>query len=336
MPKMILTGGQSGTLRRGLRDVFANAYDTQAPTTRQELAPVMDEFPSDTNQEFYAYYKHAPYPKYWPRGAAVQKAGFEAVQFSVVNRDWGVEVEWHKNDELDEQLGNLRKRAADAGKNFAYNDTLAFFDLLQGTVNFLPGTVSAPDGAAVFATVDGNSAARFGATNGNLLTSTGNNCFSSSSVLRGDIWRVYEQFGLFQNTEGYPLWPKSVLDNGLIVFFAMDNQDIAAEAFLLNWHSYSTVQAGNIPIENSLMAANIKIELRPTQHITTDDCYVFLRGAPQKPFFKQVRTPPEEMPFDEQNSKESARTLLRSIIFHEYSGYGAFLPYQMIKLESSS
>lgn len=336
MPKTIITGGQSGTLRRGLRDAFANAYDSVAEQTRQALEPVMDTFPSDTNQEYYAYYKSAPYPRYWPRGSEVQKSGFESVQFSVVNYDYGVEVEWHKNDELDEQIGKLRARAADAGRNFTYSDTMAFFDLMLGATSFLPGTVTAPDGAAIYATLDGGSNNRFGASSGNLLTSTGNNCFSSSSVLRADLWRVMEQFMLFQDTEGKPLWPQAVIDQGVVVFYAADNHDIAVEAFLLNVHSYSTVTAGNIPIPNTLKAANINIELRPTQHITTDDCYVFLKGAAQKAFFKQVRTPVEELPFDERNSKESARTLLRSMIWHEYAGYGSFLPYQTIKLDSSS
>ena len=87
---------------------------------------------------------------------------------------------------------------------------------------------------------------------------------------------------------------------------------------------------------NILAEAGLNFELRPTQHITTDDAYVFLRGAPYKAMFKQVRTPPQEQSFDETNSKESARTLLRSMIFHEYAGYGLFLPYQTIKLNSSS
>lgn len=334
MPKTIITGGQSGTLRRGLRDAFANAYDTMAEQIREELAPVMDEFPADTNQEYYAYYESAPHPRYWPRGSEVQKSGFKSVQFSVINYDYGVEIEWHKNDELDEQLGKLRSRAAQAGNNFAYSDTQAFFDLLQGTTSYLPGTVTAPDGANIYATTAGGSN-RFGASNGNLLTSTGNNCFSSSSVLRGDIWRAVEQFLLFQDTEGKQLWPTDMVKD-IIVYFAADNLDVAVEAFNLNWHSYSTVTAGNIPIQNSLMSGGIKIEPRPTPLITTDDAYVFLRNAPHKPFFKQIRTPMEELPFDERNSKESARTLLRSLIFHEYSGYGAFLPYQTIKLNSSS
>ena len=111
---------------------------------------------------------------------------------------------------------------------------------------------------------------------------------------------------------------------------------MAVEAFLLNVVSLTTVAAGNIPIPNSLMAGGVKIELKPTQHITTDDIYIFLKGAPHKAMFKQIRTPPEENPFDEANSKESARTLLRSIIFHEYAGYGIFLPYQTIKLNGSS
>lgn len=336
MPKTILTGGQSGTLRRGLRDSFANAYETTSQETREELAAVMPELPSDTDQEFYAYFKSAPYPRHWPRGSEVEKSGFEAVQFSVVNYDKGIEVEWHKNDELNSKVP-LRSRAAEAGENFSYLDTEAFFDLLLGTTVVLPGTVTAPDGAAIFATTAGG-AARFGATNGNLLTGTGGNSFSSVTVLRGDIWAAVEQFHLFQNTEGRPLWAKQRLKN-FIVFFAADEQEVANEAFNLNPAPMTFGTAGtdlsSTSVSNPFMSAGLTFELRPTPHITDNDIFVVMKDAPQKPFFKQVHTPVEELPFDENNSKDSARSLLRSLIFHEYSGYGSFLPYQIIKINNS-
>ncbi len=332
MPKTVLTGGQSGTLRRGLRDAFANAYDSVADQTAEELAPVMDlGLPSDTDREFYAYYKHAPYPRYWPRGQEVRKAGFSAVQFSVINYDYGTEVEWHRNDEADDQIGKLRDRAADAGVNFAYCDTLAFFDMLLGTTNFLPGTVTAPDGAAVFATTAGG-AARFGATNGNLLSGNG---VASSTVIKQDAFAAMEQFRLFQNTEGNPLFQQAVLDGGFVIYAGAANEELFSEAFFQNPTIHSVVgSTSNAGVENIFAAAGKKVELRFTQHITDNDWFVFLRNVPHKPFFEQTRDPVSEQPFDEGNSKESARTLLRSMIWHKRSGYGSFLPYGVIKINN--
>ncbi len=333
MPKMVITKGQSGVLRRGLRDAFANAYDSQAAVTKEELAPVMaSDLPSDTDREFYAYFKHAPYPRYWPRGSEVEKAGFEAVQFSVLNFDYGLEVEWHKNDEADDQIGMIRNRASEVGTNFAYNETMAFWDMMLGTAAFLPATIgNAPDGSAVFAVLDGASNARFGATSGNLLTGTG---VASSATIRTDVFASMAQFRLFQNTEGKPLFAPSLLDQGFIVYAGAANEEIFSEAFYQNPTTNIAPAAGAVAAENIFISAGKKVELRFTQHITTDDHFIFLRGAPHKPFFSQLRDPLTEQPFDEGTSKESARTLLRSMIWHERKGYGLFLPYGVIKTDN--
>lgn len=338
MPQTVLTGGQSGTLRRGLRDAFDNAYETEAERTKEILEPVMAlDLPSDTDQEFYSYFKDAPFPRYWPRGQEVMKAGFAAVQFSLINRDFGLEVEWHGNDEDDNQnTTGVRTRASDTGRNFAFNRTDAFFDMLLGTTSFLPAVGNAPDGAAVFATTDGAGNARFGATNGNLLTSTGNNSFSSSAVLRADIWRAVEQFHLYQNTQSKPLFPKQAHDQGYIFYYGAANQDVFAEAYSQNPTAAGILTStSNAGVENSLFAAGIKIEGRAVQQITDNDCFLFMRGSPFKPFFHQLRQPPTEQPFDEGNSKSSARSKLRSMIWHERSAYAPFLPYGVIKLNGT-
>jgi len=333
MAKHILTGGQSGTLRRGLRDTFANQYESQAEQTKLALEPMMlTGLPSDGEMEYYAYYKHAPYPRYWPRGQEVEKAGFSAVQFSCVNYDYGIEVEWHGNDEKDDQIGMLRNRAGDAGTNFAYSDTMAFYDMLLGTANFLPSIIgNAPDGAAVFATTDGAAAARFGATSGNLLTGTG---VATAAAIRTDTFNAFEQFGLFQNNLGYPLFPQSVLDSGYIVLYGQANEAIFTEAFLQSPSTNIAPAAGAVAAQNIFMAGGKKIELRATQHITDNDFFIFLRGTPYKPFFEQTRDPLTEQIFDENNSKESARSLLRSMIWHKRSGYGVWLPYGVIKVNN--
>lgn len=341
MPQMVLTGGQSGTLRRGLRDAFDNAYETQAELTKELLEPVMAlDLPSDTDQEFYSYFKDAPFPRYWPEGQEVMKAGFEAVQFSSINRDFGLEVEWKANDEDDNQnTTGLRTRASDTGRNFSFNRTDAFFDMLLGTTAFLPAVGNAPDGAAVFATTDGAGNARFGATNGNLLTSTGNNTFSSSIVMRADLWRAVEQFHLFQNTQSKPLFPKQAHDQGYILYYGAANQDVFAEGYLANpaavtYGTAGTDLAATSP-ENSLFAGGIKIEGRAVQQITDNDAFLFMKGAPHKPFYHQNRMPPTEQVFDEGNSKGSARSGLRSMIWKERASYGPFLPYGVIKLNGT-
>jgi len=335
MPQMVLTGGQSGTKRRGLRDAFANAYDSMAAEIAEELAPLANlDLPSDTDQEFYAYYKSAPHPAFWPEGENVRKAGFDAVQFSVYNKDWGLEVEWRKNDEADDQIGKLRPRIADAGKNFALLQHRVFFQLLTGatSTSLLPyATPTAPDGAVLFATTAGG-AARFGATNGNLLTGTG---VAASTTIRADVFGALEQFRLFQDSQGQQLWPDRILDQGVIILYGAALEEMFTEAFLQNptIHSINTATS-NAGVQNIFQAAGKAIELRPTQYITDNDYFIFLRGAPYKPIFSQLRQPLMEEPFDEGNSVEHARSLQRSMIWHKREGWGLFLPYAAIKINN--
>lgn len=336
MPPLVITGGQSGTLRAGLRDAFDTAYESQAASIAEELGPLANlNLPSGTDQEVYAYYKDAPHPRYHPRGENMPQVGFDAVQFTVPNYDWSIEVPWHKNDEADDQLRMLRPRVADAGENYAMLDHRLFFQLLTGTTDaqLLPNaTPNAPDGAGLFSTTDGASAARFGATSGNLLTGTG---VASSVTIRNDAYSALEQFGLFKNTQNHQLWPKSVLDQGIIVMCGTAIEQAVMEAFNQNptIHSINTATS-NASVQNIFAAAGKKIEVRSTQYITDNDIYVFLRGAKHKAIFSQDRQPVVQSEFDENNSAEHARSLTRSNTLHARKGWGIFLPYSVIKINN--
>jgi len=332
MPQMVLTGGQGGTTRRGLRDAFANAYDSVVEQTKADLAPVMAlDLPSDTDQEFYAYFKDAPFPRFHPAGENMAKAGFASVQFSVINYDYSLEVEWRRNDEGDDQLRMLRPRAAQTGLNFVYRFTDAFFDVLLSTTSFLPATLTAPDGSAIFATTDGGGANRFGATNGNLLTGNG---VASAATIRTDIFAAMAQFRLMQNTKGKPLFPPAILNQGFIVYAGAANEEILNEAFFQNPTSNIAPAAGAVAAQNIFAAAGKRVELQLHQQITDNDMYVFLRGTPYKPIFHQTREPLSEAYHDEITSAEHARAKLRSLMYTTRDGYGLWLPYGVVKINN--
>jgi hypothetical protein len=336
MPPLVHTQGQSGTLRRGLRDAFANAYESVAAEIRIKLDGIADlDLPSDTSEEFYAYYESAPHPRYWPRGEAVGQAGFSAVQFSVANKDYGLEVPWHKNDEDDDQIGKMRSRAANVGTNFALLDHRIFFQLLLGTadVDLLPDpALTAPDGAVLFATTAGG-AARFGATSGNLLTGTG---VAAATTIKDDYFSALVQFGLFQDTAGQQLWMPGILDQGLIILAPESLRAVFSEAFYQNYTAAGALSStSNAGVQNLIIAAGNPVDLRFSQYLTGNSWYAFLRGSTHKAIFSQLRQPVTEVPFDENTSLEHARTAHRSMIWRARKGWGLFLPYGAIKVSNS-
>jgi hypothetical protein len=326
----------ANTLTAGIRADFADAYRQSYEAVAARLSSVMDlGIPSDKLTELYAYFQSAPYPRIWTRGQGIPADAFGSVQFSCTNRDFGIRIEWHENDREDDLTRSLMERAREAGRNFATLPERIFFQvLLNSTDNdLLPAIPTAPDGAAMYATTAGGSA-RFGITNGNLLTGTG---VASSAAIRNDFFGAVEQMRGFQDTESQPLWSDNVLDKGFTVIFGVHNWQVFAEAFQQGRTLAAATSAqSNAAVTNIIMESGLKIDLWPTQRIPSsdDDFYVFSKGAPHKAVFQQLRRALRESYGNMDNSDSARETKIEHVQWDSREGYGVMLPYQTVKINN--
>jgi hypothetical protein len=315
-------------LTLAVRNEFADTYTNTYAGVLENMSPVMElGIGSNQFKEIYAYAESSPFPRRIPEGEALHTKAYRYRSYEIVNYTWGTGVEWLRKHAQYDQLGTVERDARRSGANFATLPERVFFQLIRQATDsdLLPSIPNAPDGAAIYATTAGG-AARFGATNGNLLTGSG---VATAQAIRDDFYSSVEQFHLFQDTEGEPLLPPGDLDAGFTIFFGAANMQIFNEAFF-------QVRSldGSVTPSNVILDAGITVRLIPTQRITDNDWFVFANGVDLKPIFEQVASPLIEMPYDESNSDRARDYQISGVKWIADRGYGVNLPYGTIKVNN--
>lgn len=335
----------ASVLTAGLRTTFADAYRQTSEARLERLKKVMElGVPSDKLTELYAYFETAPYPKRWPRGQSISSKPFDSVNFSVTNFDWARRIPWHENDREDDQTRSLFDQARSLGTHFATLHERIFFQMILGSTDtdLLPSVPNAPDGADLYNATDGASADRFGISGGNIISGGG---VASALPIRSDVLNAIERFKQFQDTEGQPLWDETLLDaQGYLLIYGIANDEFVRTAVrastvvdrvtVAGSSTSNTGHASAAAPANIITEEGIKIEMWPTQRITTDDIYVFAVGSEHKAVFQQERRGLRETFANMENSDVSRDTKQEYVQFDSRSGYGSFLPYQTVLIDN--
>tara|TARA_R100000458_G_scaffold11201_1_gene8958 strand:+ start:2889 stop:3872 length:984 start_codon:yes stop_codon:yes gene_type:complete len=322
----------SSTLANGLRTEF---WDTYASVSNRvadsRLASVMNLNVGATNREHdFAYFESAPHFDLWKRGDEIKSKAMDSVAFNVPVYEWGRRVPWLKWDKDDDQTQSLMDVARQAGQSAALLPERFFFDLIQNNTGLLPSIPTAPDGAAMFATTAGGSA-RFGATNGNLLTGGG----VTAAAILTDFYDCIVQFLKFQDTQGQPLLGDQVFNQPFVIIHPVELTEAMETAFLQKQQ-----QGGSNGGSNSNLVADTakNVTLWPSARLTdANDWYCFLGEPPkEQTFFLDRQGVQEETALLEDNNSDHARaTAEESIQWFSRSGAGIALPYGAIKTTNS-
>jgi len=320
---------------------FADAYNQSEVTHADSWGTIFDMLPDPgLPTPKFAYHETAPYPERWRRGDERMRDGFKSVTWTTSTYDYSVEVAWHKNDEQDDQLKGVVRKAREAGDHWgSLNARIGTQMIENGTDRtLLPGIPNAPDGAAMYSTTDGASAARFGATNGNLLTGSG----TTGAYIRTDLFSAIEQFLLFQDTEGQPLWDANVIERGLLVMYPVGLMREFAEAFVqsrtvhIDTGAATTDPRSGAPVTNVVMESGLQLKLYPNPRLSdTVDWYVFLQGTNVKPLYRFDRQPLTSHIQDESNSDEARKSGIRSVMWDARHGFGVGPVYSTIKINNT-
>lgn len=323
----------SSVLINGLRSEFTDTY--LAVQNRQQdsrLAKVMDLGIGATNRYHdFAYFEAAPHMEYWPRGSTIPTDAMDSVDFRAVVYNWARRVPWHKDDRKDDQTSSLVDVARAAGESAALLPERFFFDLLANSAGTLPAIPLAPDGAAFFATTDGGGSARFGATSGNLLTGTG---IASTSTILADFYSAIEQFLLFQDGKGQPLFSSERVDAGTIIVHAAADTEAFETAFLQK--RQGTIGSASGTPSNIVQDASRNVQLWGSSRLSTGDWYVFLQQPPKLPTFLLDREGVQEFSSLEgdNNGDHTRNTGEEYIQWERRAGAGIALPYGAIKVNN--
>lgn len=327
------TVGAGSAKTRGLKLDFLRTYYRHYDGLKEALSAIAQiGLPSDGDLETYFRWASAPHMKRWVRGTNVSSKAFGGVSFTATNYEWAQSVPWHFADEQDDQTKSLPEAVRQMAESAGQIDERVFFQIITaGTDVDLLGTVpTAPDGQALFATTSDGSTARFGATSGNALTGTG----TSEAQLRTDYNTAMTQFGLYDDTEGQPLWPASVLDGGVTIYFAQDaTMRERFNAVFKRELVHSVISSTGAGVSNEILEQNVT--LVPTARLTGNEWYIALKKAPQKALFSQERMAPIELNEAWDNSDVTRRTGVKEFGVVMRRGYGVSDPYQILSVTNS-
>lgn len=326
----------SQVLANGLRTEFADTYSAiQNRQADSRLSLVMDLSIGATNREHeFAYFEAAPHMAQWTRGSSIPEDAFDSVSFTTPVYTWGRRIKWHKEDRKDDQTQSLMDIARMAGQSAALLPERFFFDLLTSGTDTLPAVPNAPDGVPFFNTTDGDGAARFGVSSGNLLTGNG---LASVSAIRTDYYNAIEQFKQMQDGKGQPLLSDEVIDSGVVCIHSAADTEAMEEAFLQRRQGevYGSNTAAATP-SNLVQDASRNVTLWGSQRLATGDWYVFLRNPAKRATFMLDREGIQEYSSLEgdNNSDHTRNTGEEYVQWERRAGAGIALPYSAIKINN--
>jgi hypothetical protein len=333
-------------LVNGLRTEFTDTYT--AIRNRQSdsrLSLVMDTVSAENRQHDFAYINAAPHMEFWQRGESIPSDAMDSVKFNVPIYEWARRVKWSKFDRKDDQTQSMFDAARQAGESAALLEERFFFDLLVagggGSAVTLPAVKNAPDGAAGFSTTDGASAARFGITNGNLLSGTG---ITTVHDVQADYYSALEQFMGFQDGKGQPLLSPETVNGGTIIIHASADTQIMEQAFLQLRQGIGmdatgarggTVLAASADT-NLIHDSSRNVQLWGSPRLATGDWYVFLQNPPKKATFVLDREGVQEFSSLEgdNNGDHTRDTAEEYIQWERRAGAAWALPYGAIKINN--
>lgn len=322
--------GAGALLTAGLRADFIKTYQSRYKASAERLGNCMQmAVPSDKRTEFFAYPESAPYPEIWERGDTISSEAFDSIGYNTTNKNWGKRIEWHEDDEDDDQIGAIKTQVRQLGENWGTLNERVFFQMLLGSTNakLLPSIPNAPDGAALYSATHGDGTNRFGVSGGNIISGSG---VGSSAAVRTDVFNALELFARFQDTKGEPLMSPEIIEAGMTLVYNIQNYQLLAEALI-----QSRTLDGGAALTNIVLDSGLKITLWGTQRVTDNDMYIFVNEASVKPLFQLERKPLQERFADMTNSDWARDTGYRYLQYKARRGYGLNLPHSTVKINNA-
>jgi len=264
------------SLRPGVLADFKEIWKQKFPVLKKTQERLIKFLSASTvRNAIYALKDAVPMVKLWPYGAPRSHQAFRDRLISIGKNNYELTINWSGFDEDDDQLGDLKQHVDMAANRFLQLPDALLAEYLNGAAVENGSLLLAYDGVGLFNTVDGDGAARYGVTNGNIVSSSG----LTIPAIINDLASVQARFLRFKDPAGQPMFhPEEVSYKNMFVV-APTNMNLlfqkASEAELIR-----SDLASSMP-ESNWIKGTFQYEIN-NRITTTTDWYVFL----QHPYYK--------------------------------------------------
>lgn len=197
--------GNTQSLRAGIQKALMETWRQEYPKYEQMQKAFLHYLPYTTiRNASYAFKERVPFPKPWPYGKGRKHQGFQDRSIDVNLFPYELTIGWDERDAADDQMKDLKTHVAQATERFLQLPDVLIGEYMSGVAVYnYQGLNLAYDGVGLYNTLDGNGAARFGVTGGNIITGQGT---STTAKVLSDILAVRRRFLQFtEPITGQPL-----------------------------------------------------------------------------------------------------------------------------------
>lgn len=324
MPSII---SNTQSLRAGVQAELKDFWRQKMPVYQKQQALFLRQLP-DTNLRNvpYVFKESLPFPKLWPYGKGRTYQAFQDRILYMNTVPYDLTISWSEWDERDDQLGDLKQHVQSAVNRYGMLPDRLIAEYLNGAASLNPSLLTAYDGAAIVSATDGDGAARFGATGGNIVTGSG----LSPAAIVHDLAVAQQRFLSF-------LDPTAKLP----IFDADEAAYSKLECVIpktLNEIFQKASESEYIKLDGSLtMAEGNYMKGKFTYHINqyltdTSDWYVIMNHSFWKPFIQRAPGKIENVIADSSNS-DRAREYKENAMFTDLrTRIGPLFPGVIIKI----
>ena len=320
------------SLQAGIQSALMETWRQDYPVYAEQQKVFLHYLPyTNIRSADYSFKNRIPFPLPYPYGDNRIHQSFKDVKITVKIFPYQMTIGWDERDAADDQMADLKTHVSQSAKRFLQLPDVLIGEYLGGTAVYnYSGLLNASDGVGLYSTVDGDGAARFGVTGGNVITGQGVN---TTAKIHNDIINCRRRF--LQMTEpvvGQPLHdPDNVMYNRMCfvvppqldgVFNQLSDQDLI--------YSDPTI---NTAQSNFLKS---KIKYKVNQRLAdTNDWFVVLESGFWKPFAYRAPQTLRQLFATMQNSDISRETMQELVYADLRIGISPWCPWTTIQVSNS-
>lgn len=324
---------------QGIYGQLSATWEQNWPTFQEQYEPFFFHVGNETSGKNlariakFAWKESVPFPKRWDRGEARDHQLFKDVSIDVPIHRFELTMDVEIHDQEDDQLGtgSAKRHMQLAVNRYLTLPMKLLAEYLNGTATLLPSLDTAYDGANLFATTDGSGAARFGVTNGNLLSGTDSGTVTVAGMVT-DIFNAHKQFIQYTDTAGEIIFDYQDADPGnflLIVPPAM--AQVANEVAQSEYLRFTGSTDGGL--QTNVLKGRVDYKINP--YLTSsDDYFILLRNNYWKPMLKRQNLDVKSIWADINNSDRAREEYIEALYTDTRIGLSVWAPFTCIKINN--
>ena len=320
------------SLRAGIQKDLAETWRQQWPVYEALQKAFLHYLPwiNIRNAE-YGFKERIPMPKPWPYGKGRSYQMFKDRKLTIGLFPYELTVPYSERDSSDDQLGDMKTHLGQIVGRFLQLPDIMITEYMTGTASYnYNGLVLAYDGVNLYSTTDGDGAARFGVTGGNIRPGSG---VSTNAQVIDDIIGVRRQFlEMLEPVTNQPLHDPNKVTYNNMIFIVPTELDGIFRAIQKQQTIYSDASI-NTAQSNQFVG---EIVYHVNQRLTdANDWFVVLQHDYWKPFAYRAPQNVRQI-LAEMNNSDHAREFAEETMYADLRlGIGPWAPFTTIKVSNS-